>query len=440
LARERLALPVLPRGFVEQLRPEIPSLAAEILREIRLRIPEYDRPLDSLFSTGLLHGVETALVEFADKVEGRGSPVEERARVYRGLGRSELAEGRSMDSLQSALRLGGRLAWRRYARVARRVGMRPDQMIELAEAVFTHVDQIATASVLGYATAKADIAQTKLRRRHLLELVLQQADRALVEAAAEAADWALPEVVACAALGPIAVESDPPPPEPAEALERTGARLLPEEALADLSSPSPYLLLPDPEVWLDKPEIIEFLAIHRAVLGPIVPLHAAADSLRWARIAHERLPNHVLDHAPIFCDHRLPALLLLGDEALIRLIGERRLAPLSGMTAKQRERLEATLTAWLETNRGSAPQVAARLGIHPQTARSRLHRVQDLFGEALADPEARFEIEVALRGRALYADIDSFTQGSLKERSALTQSGPGSPPRGSQASRRTLGR
>ena len=407
MARDRVALPVLPRGFVEQLRREIPSLAAEILREIRLMIPEYDRPLDSLFSTGLLHGVETALVEFADEVEGRGSPVEDRAQVYRGLGRSELAEGRSMDSLQSALRLGGRLAWRRYARVARRVGMRPDQMIELAEAVFTHVDQIATASVLGYATAKADIAQTRLRRRTLLELVLRRADRGQLESAAEAADWALPNVVACAALGPVASRTDEPDAqEHADAVERASTRLLPEAALTDLSSPSPYLLLPDPEVWLDKPEIIEFLSVHRAVLGPIVPLDAAADSLRWARIARERLPERVLDRAPIVCNHRLPALLLLGDEALVRLIGERRLAPLSAMTAKQRERLEATLTAWLETNRGSAPQVAARLGIHPQTARSRLHRLQDLFGEALADPETRFEMEVALRGRALFANID----------------------------------
>ncbi|HEY3477596.1 MAG TPA: helix-turn-helix domain-containing protein, partial [Streptomyces sp.] len=52
-------------------------------------------------------------------------------------------------------------------------------------------------------------------------------------------------------------------------------------------------------------------------------------------------------------------------------------------------------------NRGSAPDVAARLGIHPQTARQRLHQVQRLFGPALADPDARFELEVALRSRLM---------------------------------------
>jgi PucR C-terminal helix-turn-helix domain len=51
----------------------------------------------------------------------------------------------------------------------------------------------------------------------------------------------------------------------------------------------------------------------------------------------------------------------------------------------------------LQTNRGSAPDVAARRGIHPQTARQQLHQVQRLSGPALADPDARFELEVALR-------------------------------------------
>lgn len=82
-------------------------------------------------------------------------------------------------------------------------------------------------------------------------------------------------------------------------------------------------------------------------------------------------------------------------------MADRRLAPLAELTAKQSERLGATLLAWLQTNRGTAPEVAARLGIHPQTARQRLHRVQELFGEALTDADARFELEVALRGRLL---------------------------------------
>lgn len=393
----RVNPPTLPRGFGARLREEAPSLATEIFREIRRQIPEYDRPLDSVFSSGLLLGVETALAEFADSLEGHGVPAEQRALVYRGLGRTELAEGRSMDSMHSALRLGGRIAWRRYARVARRVGMRPEQMVDLAEAVFTHVDQIAAASVLGYAQAKADIGAAELRRRRLLERVVATpaVDAAELAQAAEAADWALPEVVAGVALGPAA--------QPRAGAE---AARLPEAVLIDLASTNPYMVLPDPGLWLRKPEIAGFLRERRAVLGPVVPLNAAADSLRWARVARERLPERVLERAPVLCDRHLPELLLLSDEPLVRLIAERRLAPLAGLTAKQRDRLESTLLAWLDTDRGSAPQIAALLGIHPQTARSRLHRAHDLFGTALADPQARFELEIALRGRLMRAGFD----------------------------------
>ncbi len=56
--------------------------------------------------------------------------------------------------------------------------------------------------------------------------------------------------------------------------------------------------------------------------------------------------------------------------------------------------------AWLG-HRGSAPQVAADLHVHPQTVRYRLAALKELLGEAtLADPDARFELELALRARA----------------------------------------
>jgi DNA-binding PucR family transcriptional regulator len=41
--------------------------------------------------------------------------------------------------------------------------------------------------------------------------------------------------------------------------------------------------------------------------------------------------------------------------------------------------------------------VAARLSIHPQTARYRLNRLRELFGARLDDPEERFWLQVALR-------------------------------------------
>ncbi|MFD9127398.1 helix-turn-helix domain-containing protein [Kitasatospora sp. NPDC059571] len=374
----------LPRNFSTELRPEQKALAAEIIREIRTAVPEFSRPLAGTFGTGIQHGVETALAEFADRVEGVADPSPERLRVYRSLGRGELAEGRSLDALQAAYRLGARVAWRRYARVARRCRLGPEALVTLAEAVFAHIDEIAAASVQGYADARADRAGALGRSRHqLLGLLLAGASAQELRQAAAVADWALPRSVACVSL-------DPPQPG------RPRPGRLPDPVLAGPDHAEPHLLVPEPELYLRDARVAEALHGRGAVIGPAVPPEQAADSLRWARLVRGRLPGP--PEEPVDCRDRLPELLLLADPPLVRLIAERRLAPLAGLTAKQSERLAATLLAWLRTDRGSAPEVAARLGIHPQTARRRLRRVQEVFGAALDGPDARFELEIALRG------------------------------------------
>jgi DNA-binding PucR family transcriptional regulator len=67
---------------------------------------------------------------------------------------------------------------------------------------------------------------------------------------------------------------------------------------------------------------------------------------------------------------------------------------------KAQRRLGETLLAWLEQG-SSAPAAARVLHTHPQTVRYRLGQLRDLLGDALDDPDARFEIQLALRGERL---------------------------------------
>jgi hypothetical protein len=39
--------------------------------------------------------------------------------------------------------------------------------------------------------------------------------------------------------------------------------------------------------------------------------------------------------------------------------------------------------------------------VHPQTVRHRLRRLRERFGDALEDPEARWELSLALRARGV---------------------------------------
>ena len=61
--------------------------------------------------------------------------------------------------------------------------------------------------------------------------------------------------------------------------------------------------------------------------------------------------------------------------------------------------LRETLRAWLD-HPGQVATVAERLHVHPQTVRYRVAQLRELFGEALEDADARFEMSLALRADA----------------------------------------
>jgi DNA-binding PucR family transcriptional regulator len=89
---------------------------------------------------------------------------------------------------------------------------------------------------------------------------------------------------------------------------------------------------------------------------------------------------------------------LAADPALAADLAASRLAPLADLADGPRVRLTETLAAWLDRP-GQVQAVAAALDVHPQTVRYRVRQLRDLFGERLEDPDARFELALALRVR-----------------------------------------
>ncbi len=108
--------------------------------------------------------------------------------------------------------------------------------------------------------------------------------------------------------------------------------------------------------------------------------------------------------AVLHCTEHTEALVLLPPAELIEDLARRRLAPLLHCGPTQGRRLAETLLAWLET-RGGAPEVAARLGVHPQTVRYRLRQIRELWGDEVDDPDRRFELELVLRARRLRGEL-----------------------------------
>ncbi len=162
----------LPPALADAIEPELPKATEEILETIGREVPEYARPLEGAFGVAIRTGVSEALRQFVELIR---DPKAVRGRdVYVGLGRAEFREGRTLDSLQSAYRVGARVAWRRVSAAARRANVDPEQLGLLAEAVFAYIDELSADSVEGYAQSQREQeGERQRRRRELLALLLR---------------------------------------------------------------------------------------------------------------------------------------------------------------------------------------------------------------------------------------------------------------------------
>ncbi|HEU5026349.1 MAG TPA: helix-turn-helix domain-containing protein [Spirillospora sp.] len=383
----------LPPRLARIMRPELPSLAEEIVAEIRRAIPEYARPIDGPYGHVLRISVEHSLSAFVDRVAAPpGTPPgvpavnDGSAGTARMLGQYEAHEGRSMDSLQAAYRIGGQVAWRRVMKVAPRHDISSAVMSRLADALFVYLDELAALSLEGYLEAKArPIPAMDDRRRRLLHRLVEEPGGDVAEAA-ETAGWTVPAGVTLVAVEPEA---------------RCVWTALDEDVLADLECAAPHLLMPGPFTAARRAMLAAAVPGRRVAVGLTMPPAQAADSLRWARQALSLALDGVFDDEPVvLCEENLVTLWLLSDPALVEQLTRRRLGILDGMTPGQQDRLTETLRTWLVT-RGTAAEIAELLHIHPQTVRYRMRKIEQTFGEELEDPEARFGIEVALRAAFL---------------------------------------
>lgn len=394
--RDAVAWPDVPADEVRQLAPELDWLAQEMAEAIQCGVPEYARPLDDVYQASVSRAVTHAVHEFVQRITDPRVPQDTAARVFRDIGRVEAAEGRSLEPLQAALRLGARVAWRRLGERAACGLMDSAVLAPLGEAIFLYLDELASACAEGFAEATVAAAGEKeRRRRRLLDLILVDppASREAIADLARDARWTLPRQVAALALehrGP-----DYPGPLPA----------LPPDVLIDLTRRDPCALVPDPDGPGRAASVERGLRGWAAAVGPAVPLARAGSSLRWARRALA-LAERGIAPAPdgvIRCDGHLSTLVIFADEELVRELATTRLDPLRRLRPAQQETLGQTLLCWLQSG-GNAREVARRLHVHPQTARYRLRQLQLLFGDALTEPDVRFELEIALRAGALQPD------------------------------------
>jgi len=370
----------LPPELADVLEPELPAVSREIVEAIGHEISEYARPLEGAFGRGVRTGVTEALHRFVNLVRDPTGEDEGGQQVYIALGRQEYREGRTLDALQSAYRVGARVAWRRLSRTGRAAGVDDETVAILAEAIFAYIDELSAESVEGYAQAQSEQAGERERARG--QLVAALLGRAPVNADLGAlvadAHWTLPRKAAAVAC---AVEHLP------GLARRLGTDVLyaPHERLG-------CVVMPDPE-GPGRREALRVAARNRqAAVGPEGTLEQLPRSWRLA----SRTLALAVGSDLVAADDHLADLILQEGAAAVDRIAERRLAAFEGLTPVARERMVRTALAYVQ-HQGNAAAMARALHVHPQTARYRVARLRDLVGSQLDDPQARFELEAVLR-------------------------------------------
>ncbi|NWF25652.1 helix-turn-helix domain-containing protein [Streptomyces sp. PKU-EA00015] len=394
----------VPRPKVERFAAialgEAGELAQAILREIRHDFPHLRLVGDESGEPMALVGIRRAIERFVQHLASGAQDPRVPPEVFQEFGRGEGLNGRSLDSLQAIYRLGVRLAWRRFAEIGQQVDIAAPAMYELAESGFEYLDGLVEQSVRGYAEAAARRAGERLRlQRQLIDrlLVEHRGDpaAALRERAARIG-WELPGTIAVGVLIRPAREAVAP--------------AVGQGILLDMESEQPRIVIPEPDTAGRWDMVRRATGGWSGAIGPSVPLAAAATSLRWAETAVRLVESDLLPRGEVLhCTERTEELVLLPSRELIDAAARRCLAPLEGTSPVQARRLAATLLAWIETS-GGAPEVATRLGVHPQTARYRLRQIRELWGDVIDDPDRRFEMLLVLRAQRLRGELKDATE------------------------------
>lgn len=373
---------------LEALVPAIADRMPELLDEVRAALagdwPDYaaflsDNHLEvAVTADAALHRL-VVLAEAGDE-EGGGE-----RELFEEIGRLQWQQGRDLTHLLSAYQVGARVFWHHVSAVAVDHAIAPRLLAALAEAVFLFVDRLSSSSARGYVLAQSEAAANRGRLRdELVALLLSdRADQNSVRAAANRADWRLPDELAVVLVGP-----DNP----------IGHRALARMDSTHLVFHRPPLIgaiIAYPSSPGLRSRLANALRGADAVVGFAVSPDRLPASLHVAELAARLQRTGVLDDDPVFTDEHLDAIIVHRDDRMLEALRRQTLAPLDGQSPSSRERLCETLVSWLR-HMGERQAIAAELHVHPQTVRYRLARLHELFGDALDDPATRARLSLAL--------------------------------------------
>jgi hypothetical protein len=385
-ARLETSAPRIPAQILQVLQNRMSTLAERVTGRIQAEIPAYAGTSAGRRRKLIGMAVTESSTLFLRSLSGRKMSTAGVDDLFRRMGYGEASEGHELDALDTALRIAGREAWRGLQEVIVAAGLPASTLSRLTDDLFTFLDHLGEQARAGHAMAhrvrERDVAAN---RRQLFEALVNGTELSGVRMHAELAGWPLPSTVVA-----IAASATTP-------VDWPDSDVLEGRALAE-TAPRSATFIVSGESAEDVLEQLRSLGAEVAMARSWpVALTDAAHAYRWAVRALELSRKGIIPRQQIVdCAQYRTHLWLHSEPALRRQLAQDLLKPLFAETPNSREILSETLLVWLET-RESAPAIAAILGVHPQTVRYRWRRINELFGDALHDPEFVVQLTMVLK-------------------------------------------
>lgn len=380
----------LGADVVTALQARLAKVAELTVAAVTVEVPSYANAFSGRMGQIIENAVQMALgafLQLAARSEDADHGLSPALDGAYELGRGEARQGRSMDALLSAYRVGARAAWRELSAVAVDGDVPAATIARFAELVFAFIDELSAASLSGHTDELA--TSGRVRQRYLDRLgksLLAGGSTDILQADAERAFWRPPTTLT-AVLLPLAATRG--------VVSRFGQSMLQlSEDLPgiDASESVVVLLVPDMD-GPNRPQLLRLLAGRFAIVGPAREWMQAESSYQRALRARDLAA--AADTDVFDTDEHLAALVLGADREAADDLRRQVLAPLSGLRPNTAERLAETLRSWL-LHQGQRDAVAAELFVHAQTVRYRMTQLRELYGDRLDDPQTILELTVAL--------------------------------------------
>lgn len=377
--------PALTPELLAGLRSMTPQLMERIVVDVQENVAPYAGPVTGKRRRLIDLAAHGAATQFFDRLHDR-RPSPKVDQLYRQMGYGEAVDGHELVHTQNALDIAARLAWTEIRRVAIDLDATAEALGILDETLRRGIDYLSDQFRIGHRTGIRVVdSDPGLRRNRLVGQVLSGGPLSELVATADRAGWDLPSSI-------VIIEVEPRDGAAIPDLDHLGDRVL-----CAHDGDSATLVCPQPESTTLLERLRREHTLLRAAVSWPVPMAQAPAARGWARRALDLRRRGVIRDAPsIACADHYTQLWLHGEPLLRQRLVQQLMPPLLAETPNSREILAETMLAWLES-RDSAPAIATRLGVHPQTIRYRWKRINGLFGELLQDPEFVIQVTMLLK-------------------------------------------